>query len=124
MARLAISAKIRLWRVQRQWRPPRADCCINEEVLLARLVRERLRLGVYMKMRRDRDTAGQGQVAADRASQRLARRQERNGLPRREASPVLWRDGFSEFQAMSRSASWITPSLRAELEKKTKQDLV
>ena len=62
--------------------------------VLARLARERLRLGVYMKMRRDRDTAEVGsQVAADRASQRLARRQERNGLPRREASPVLWRDG-------------------------------
>ena len=79
---------------------------------------ERLRLGVYMKMRRDRDTAGSG-ISRSRSSQ-----------PTTGAAPRAQRDyhaakrrlfsgemEFSEFQAMSRSAL-DNALLRAELEKK------
>lgn len=86
---------------------------------------ERLRLGVYMKMRRDRDTAGSGaksqqiEPANDWRGAKSAT--DYHAAKRRLFSGEM---EFSEFQAMSRSALDNAPSLRAELEKKTKQDLL
>lgn len=86
---------------------------------------ERLRLGVYMKMRRDRDTAGSGaksqqiEPANDWSGAKSAT--DYHAAKRRLFSGEM---EFSEFQAMSRSALDNAPSLRAELEKKTKQDLL
>lgn len=86
---------------------------------------ERLRLGVYMKMRRDRDTAGSGaksqqiEPANDWSGAKSAA--DYHAAKRRLFSGEM---EFSEFQAMSRSALDNAPSLRAELEKKTKQDLL
>ncbi|MFQ1660585.1 LPD38 domain-containing protein [Aeromonas veronii] len=86
---------------------------------------ERLRLGVYMKMRRDRDT-----VESGAKSQQIKQANDWSGAKsaadyhaakRRLFSGEM---EFSEFQAMSRSALDNAPSLRAELEKKTKQDLL
>ncbi|MFM5462741.1 LPD38 domain-containing protein [Aeromonas simiae] len=86
---------------------------------------ERLRLGVYMKMRRDRDTAGSGaksqqiEPANDWRGAKSAT--DYHAAKRRLFSGEM---EFSEFQAMSRSALDNAPSLRAELEKKTRQDLL
>ncbi|UWH29769.1 methyltransferase [Aeromonas veronii] len=86
---------------------------------------ERLRLGVYMKMRRDRDTAGPGaksqqiEPANDWRGAKSAT--DYHAAKRRLFSGEM---EFSEFQAMSRSALDNAPSLRAELEKKTRQDLL
>ncbi|MFM4996015.1 LPD38 domain-containing protein [Aeromonas sanarellii] len=86
---------------------------------------ERLRLGVYMKMRRDRDTAWSGaksqqiEPANDWRGAKSAT--DYHAAKRRLFSGEM---EFSEFQAMSRSALDNAPSLRAELEKKTKQDLL
>lgn len=86
---------------------------------------ERLRLGVYMKMRRDRDTAGsraksqQIEPANDWRGAKSAT--DYHAAKRRLFSGEM---EFSEFQAMSRSALDNAPSLRAELENKTKQDLL
>lgn len=86
---------------------------------------ERLRLGVYMKMRRDRDTAGSGaksqqiEPANDWRGAKSAT--DYHAAKRRLFSGEM---EFSEFQAMSRSALDNAPSLRAELENKTKQDLL
>ncbi len=86
---------------------------------------ERLRLGVYMKMRRDRDTAGSGaksqqiEPANDWRGAKSAT--DYHAAKRRLFSGEM---EFSEFKAMSRSALDNAPSLRAELEKKTKQDLL
>ncbi|BBR39396.1 hypothetical protein WP3W19E03_19210 [Aeromonas veronii] len=86
---------------------------------------ERLRLGVYMKMRRDRDT-----VESGAKSQQIKQANDWSGAKsaadyhaakRRLFSGEM---EFSEFQAMSRSALDNALSLRAELEKKTKQDLL
>ncbi|MFM5142966.1 LPD38 domain-containing protein [Aeromonas veronii] len=86
---------------------------------------ERLRLGVYMKMRRDRDTVESGaksqqiEPANDWSGAKSAA--DYHAAKRRLFSGEM---EFSEFQAMSRSALDNAPSLRAELEKKTKQDLL
>ncbi|MFM4768388.1 LPD38 domain-containing protein [Aeromonas veronii] len=86
---------------------------------------ERLRLGVYMKMRRDRDTVESGaksqqiEQANDWSGAKSAA--DYHAAKRRLFSGEM---EFSEFQAMSRSALDNAPSLRAELEKKTKQDLL
>ncbi|MFM5223883.1 LPD38 domain-containing protein [Aeromonas veronii] len=86
---------------------------------------ERLRLGVYMKMRRDRDTVESGaksqqiEQANDWSGAKSAA--DYHAAKRRLFSGEM---EFSEFQAMSRSALDNAPSLRAELEKKTKHDLL
>ncbi|MFQ1834185.1 LPD38 domain-containing protein [Aeromonas veronii] len=86
---------------------------------------ERLRLGVYMKMRRDRDTVESG-AKSQQIEQANDWRGAKSAADYHAAKRRLFSGEmeFSEFQAMSRSALDNAPSLRAELEKKTKQDLL
>lgn len=86
---------------------------------------ERLRLGVYMKMRRDRDTVESG-AKSQQIKQANDWRGAKSAADYHAAKRRLFSGEmeFSEFQAMSRSALDNAPSLRAELEKKTKQDLL
>ncbi|MFQ2581881.1 LPD38 domain-containing protein [Aeromonas caviae] len=82
---------------------------------------ERLRLGVYMKMRRDREGAKSQQIEPANDWRGAKSATDYHAAKRRLFSGEM---EFSEFQAMSRSALDNAPSLRAELENKTKQDLL
>ncbi|MFR9719860.1 LPD38 domain-containing protein [Aeromonas diversa] len=87
---------------------------------------EKMELERYIQLRHEQEAIQGGGAHADQGNNASAWSGKKSADEYREAQQRLFSGemDFAEFQAMSRSALDNAPSLRTELEKKTKQDLL